>query len=499
MKIDDKEKYSYVEYLSKQNIDVFNLSSDFYTDLCYFFDSPVKKDVALKDRIKIFFPNITLCENGCKMKGINATTMKAECECKLENLVKNNILTNNAFYQSQVGEIEELISQINIDIIKCGSNLFKYRSITSYIGTFIILSLIIIQIVLTIIYFIIGVNPLNKYLFIILESFLIYQRKKVNFPPKKITAIKNNNIMDQKKEINIIHSEPQENNKNNSIKIINNINNTGNSKEILHISKIKKDIMEHQINNELSENFDYKDKLKLNNDFDIEEYLETEIEDMYFEEVQERDHRKFCEYFIEQLKSNLIVINAIFNKDPFKPRTMRLLLFIINIDLYLIMNALFINEEFISEVFSSEKNNFFEIILRSIDRVFYTTLVKVILNYIIDFFFLEEKKVKIILKGKNQTSSDVKFKMFNIMKQLHKRFIFFIIFSFILTLFSLYYITCFNYRYYYITSEWIQSSVFIIIFMEILAILTILLETSFRFLGLKVNSEKIYKLSLFFS
>ena len=98
------------------------------------------------------------------------------------------------------------------------------------------------------------------------------------------------------------------------------------------VSKVKKDIMEHQINGEFSENFDYKDKLKLNYDFDIEEYLETEIEDMYFEEVQERDHRKFCEYFTEQVKSNVIVINAIVNKDPFKSRMMGLLLFIIKVD-----------------------------------------------------------------------------------------------------------------------------------------------------------------------
>lgn len=43
MKIEDKEKYDYVQYLSQQNIDVFNLSSDFYKDTCYYFISPVKR------------------------------------------------------------------------------------------------------------------------------------------------------------------------------------------------------------------------------------------------------------------------------------------------------------------------------------------------------------------------------------------------------------------------------------------------------------------------
>ena len=49
-------------YLAEQNIDIFNLSSGFYTDICYHFNSPVEgKDIALKDRIKLYFPNVTLC------------------------------------------------------------------------------------------------------------------------------------------------------------------------------------------------------------------------------------------------------------------------------------------------------------------------------------------------------------------------------------------------------------------------------------------------------
>ena len=85
------------------------------------------------------------------------------------------------------------------------------------------------------------------------------------------------------------------------------------------------------------------------------------------------------------------------------------------------------------------------------------------------------------------------------MNQTLKRFIYFIIFSYFITLFSLYYITCFNYRYYYITNEWIKSSIFIILSIQILTILIILIESSLRYISFKTNSEKIYKFSLFFS
>ena len=231
----------------------------------------------------------------------------------------------------------------------------------------------------------------------------------------------------------------------------------------------------------------------------MENYLETEYEDLAFEEVKERDNRKFIEYFKEKLQSNLLIINIILINDKFKPRTIKLLLYIINIDLYLFMNALFINEEFISEVFHSNKNNFFSFISRSLDRIFYTAIVKVIVNYIVDFFFIEEKKIKIILKSKTNKIEEVPKKINEVFHSILKRYLYFIIFSFIITLFSLDYITCFNYKYYYITNEWIKSSVFIILFMEILSIISIFIETGLRFLGLKFNSEKIYKLSLLFS
>lgn len=37
--------------LTNQSIDIFNMSSDFYNDICFHFESPTGKDVPLKDRI----------------------------------------------------------------------------------------------------------------------------------------------------------------------------------------------------------------------------------------------------------------------------------------------------------------------------------------------------------------------------------------------------------------------------------------------------------------
>ena len=69
-------------FLTEQNIDVFNKTSGFYTDICYHYESPCDKDVALRDRLLIYYPNITLCDYGCNNAGVNLTSMTAICECK---------------------------------------------------------------------------------------------------------------------------------------------------------------------------------------------------------------------------------------------------------------------------------------------------------------------------------------------------------------------------------------------------------------------------------
>jgi hypothetical protein len=163
--------------MAEQNIDIFDLSSDFYTDICFHYNSPIDKDITLKDRITLFFPNITLCENGCQIKGMNIETMRAICECKFNNIINNNLFINSAFYRSQVGQIQEILSETNIEIIKCFKEFIKYKYCISCIGGYIILAFIFIQISLTLFYSIKSNYPLRKYIFDITDNFLLYSSK----------------------------------------------------------------------------------------------------------------------------------------------------------------------------------------------------------------------------------------------------------------------------------------------------------------------------------
>ena len=60
-----------------------------------------------------------------------------------------------------------------------------------------------------------------------------------------------------------------------------------------------------------------------------------------------------------------------------------------------------------------EEDNFFSFFPRSIDKLIYTTIVTMVIAYITDFFFIEEKKIIGIFKREKE-------KMFNIIYQ-HKK------------------------------------------------------------------------------
>ena len=154
-------------FLAEQNIDIFNLSSEFYTDICYDFISPIKgKDIPLKDRITLFFPNISLCENGCNLVGINLTVFKSICECKFKDFIYKNTFLSNPLWQNQLFKINAIFGQTNIEVMKCYKYFVSFKYFISSPGPFIILGLLIIQIIMTIIFHIKNLYLIRKYIFI---------------------------------------------------------------------------------------------------------------------------------------------------------------------------------------------------------------------------------------------------------------------------------------------------------------------------------------------
>ena len=64
---------------------------------------------------------------------------------------------------------------------------------------------------------------------------------------------------------------------------------------------------------------------------------------------------------VENLKEDQIIANTFIAEDPIKPRTIKIIVFILNVILYFVVNGLFFSEEVISELYNvnEDEENFF--------------------------------------------------------------------------------------------------------------------------------------------
>ncbi len=239
----------------------------------------------------------------------------------------------------------------------------------------------------------------------------------------------------------------------------------------------------------------------MNDDFDIDikEFLITDLGDMDYDEALRRDNRSFCKFYCDKIFSEQIILNTFCNKEYLKPLPIKIILLVLQIDLYLLINGLFYNEEYVNKKFELESDSFSKAIWRFLDNLFYAFLVGVIINYIIEFFFIEEKKIRVTLKREKDNIIILRYEMIQIIKELERKYLSFIIISLIISIISWYHISCFNNVYPHMKQEWLIFSIFIIICIHILSLIMSLLETILRFISLKCKSEKLFKLSLLFS
>ena len=491
--------------LTEQGINIFDKNDPFYTDICYDFDNPLKKDIPLNDRIKIFYPDVELCDEGCSYEGINLEDMTATCNCLFNDISNNALIKDNELINGMIGDIFDLINSSNILVLKCFKYMFNHFSRS--IGGWISLILILVQTAMILLYFLNDKEKMKRKLLNLTKEYLDYIANKEiensNNPPKRHKGIGNNNNNDKIDDNIIITKAVQEfDSKSIDIKMpmkmlegrnkeVNKITIYGSNKELNKFSKDFK-LKKQETQNYL--------KTEKNNVNFFDEYLATSPDDMEYDDAIVLDKRKFQEHFLDCLKEKQIIAHTFLAEDILKPRTIKIMVLILNFILYFVVNGLFFSESVISELYdlNEDEENFFSYFPRSIERIIYCTLVSIVISIITDFFFVQEIKLKGILRREKNDKKILKEKIIELINNIKIRNIAFIITASIILLFSFFYLLCFNYVYPYTQIEWIKSSITIVIIMQLLSIIKCLLESGLRTLSFKVKSEKLYKISKFF-
>ena len=253
--------------IDENNLNIYNTTSNFYTDKCNPYTSKYSTDINLEDRQYEFITNnLYLCENNCKFEEYDTLSKKVLCACKAKNVFEFNINPEIKFDKKVILNSFVNIKYIsNLHVMKCYKILFTKSGFIKNVGNFLIISIILLYIFLIDYFSIKGFNSYKKKIYSLLDLQIENNNNKIDM--NKIKDDLNNNN-DKKTGNNIIIAEKAETNTNNERVLKNIINdnsinaNPNNSNINDHdISKCS----ENKINNSrITETKNFDDKIFFN-------------------------------------------------------------------------------------------------------------------------------------------------------------------------------------------------------------------------------------------
>lgn len=530
-----KEEY---DWLTSQNIDIYNLTSPFYTNVCFHFKSNKNKDIILPDRILSYFPNVTLCEEGCEYKGTNFTSLIATCDCKYNELnyelINSNLLEDDlikAITDKVFSDMVELVDNfINIKnhVWICYKNIFVFKYFIRNIGGLIIFVMLIIQIICIIVLAYKGfLDKISKFILLVTNLYINHKKrsdilKMSTHYNKQITtdlkAIKEIEKKRSKKKINTVPTEKSEKiNKKNSkrrnkakIEIKEKVNITSSfetSKKTLDIIKKNEDntlsndnITEKRRNSIIDlNNINYLDKYNNSGTFtekDMKHFLARSRDEMDFYDALNKDKRSFCVFLVNKIVKKQIIIDTFFIKEETVPIYLKIILLTLYIDLYLFGNAVLYTPQDVRMLYHLDKKEYMIFfIARFITKIFICFSITTIIHFVLDLFLAEKKSIQTIIKREKNNEISLKNEIYKLIKSIKIRYIIFVVLNLIIKLLSFFMIFTFNDAYPYTQRDWVRQSFSILIISQVINAILALLETSLRFFSLKYKVEGIFDLS----
>ena len=169
---------------------------------------------------------------------------------------------------------------------------------------------------------------------------------------------------------------------------------------------------------------------------------------------------------------------------------LRLIIYLLNIELCFLINGLFYSESYIDELYhlDEKEETFFSFISRSIKRTIYSSIASSIINFLIDFIIVDGNKIRSVLIKRANNIIIMKGEIIKLLYNIEKSINIFYIINYFIMIISWYYITCFNNVYQNTKIEWIKSSIFIIIINHIMPMIYSLFIALLRACIVKVQN-----------
>ena len=423
--------------INENEIYKYNLSSDYYNDECFSYTTEKETDIILTDRKNEYYKNnLALCEDNCTFVKYDNMTKKAICQCKVKSTFKS--ITDFSFDKDKLFDnIINIKNKMNVYVVKCYNLLFSKEGLINNIGSYILLTIILLNIPLGIIFLFkeykllhLLINSIiknknknknnNKYKRRGSQIIKINKKPKLNLKDKKDEMkkeLKNNPPKSQSQKIDIFINDSKTNDfinrkSNNNLELKND--------DILIENK--------NINNKKA----FKNKIKKFNDYEINE--------LNYKRALKIDHRTFKEYYISLLKRKQILIFTFYTNDDYNSKIIKISLFLFSFALYYTINALFFTDSTMHKIY--EEEGAFDFIYQ-IPKILYSTVLSSIDNALVSYLSLSEKNILNIKKSKEKNKDNLKKLVYDIKKCLIIKFILFFFFNFLSLILFWYYLGCF--------------------------------------------------------
>ena len=459
------------------NIEIHNSSGGYYNDPCYTTTSQYGTDICLKDRRNEFIDNnLTLCEENCDLIGYDYLYQKSICLCEIK--IKLPLLNEVKFDKERLkNNFIDINNIMNIKFLNCYKVAYRKENIIHNLGFYILGSIVCLFLICLFLfyykYYKLLVRKIDS-IFFDTKNNTNKENNKINKSNNNITKINDANKNNINKIKNLITSDKEDQLKDNDL------NNDKKIKKIIKKNKQKKvkgkknkknkyknkkneyknnlnegisDIIpikktdgiipydpnsNNNLNNSENKNIDNNnDKAKENFSSD---YDDSELNSLPYKGALDHDKRSYTQYYISLLKTNHLLIFSFYPFKDYNSQIIKIFLFFFCFASDLVINALFFTDATMNKIYYDKGSFDF---IYNIPQIIYSLLISIVINAIIKFLSLSEKKVISVKEDLRNNSKNLDTNIKELFKVLKIKFTLFFIITFIILIIYWFYITCF--------------------------------------------------------
>ena len=440
------------KFMDEKEIDLFDSKDDFFNDFCYPYNDG-ESDVTLSNRREFFFQNSSFCNEGCNYTHVDFKTARVTCECEMRTSKYDNIVDNIPMIDFPTG-----INTNNLIVVRCYNLVFNWKYEKNNLAFWVFLILLILEIPAICNLLIVGFQPMFAYLNTFSNDMIKGNppQKQSNYVDSPGLPLKANNMRDKFQLMNMES----------------NSNMTTPNSVTIYETNVKEE----------GKQFD-----------------DDELNDLAYEDALEYDHRGFFKILFKNLKSGLFIINIFSDMSVFEPIFIKIISLLLNVSLFLVLNAMLFDESYINERFNNkDKIDFGYIMENEIEKSIYASLITVVAGFIVGYATSFRKRFETVMK-KEKNPKQFLISVKKIMKSIKCNFFIFIVITFILFLFFWYYCSAFCAVYHKTQNAWLAGCGITLFFCWIFQSVIALIATSLRYIGLKCHVSCCYCVSGYIS